>query len=163
MESKTGKSLEQMMEEANTVLDEFEAQHNLTRPSVPSETETILNLTYSQLEKLTAVQCAEYSYQLAQYAYYVQRVNNREGATLKWLQDMQLKLVATKIMEYDSYTKHEIKIRLIAKENDVVNRLVKLISYTEQKLERLQFLANTIIKMSDKLENLQRAKSYQRG
>lgn len=162
MENQVGKSLEQMMEEANVALDEFEKQHNLTRPNVPTETDEIMALTYSQLEKLSAVQCAEYAYQLAQYAYYVQRVSNRESATLKWLQDMQLKLVSAKLHDYDSYTRFEVKVRLIARENDVVNRLLKIISYTEQKLERLQFLGTTIMKMSDKLENLQRAKSYQR-
>ncbi len=96
MENKVGKSLEQMIEEASAILDEFEASHNLIRPAVPTETEEIMGLTYPQLEKLSAVQCAEYAYQLAQYAYYVQRVNNRESATLKWLQNMQLKLVSDK-------------------------------------------------------------------
>ncbi len=163
MEEKSGKSLEQMMEEASSALDDFEASHGLSRPSVPSETDDILSMSYQRLEKLTPVECAEYSYQLAQYAYYIQRVSNRESSTLKWLQDMQWKLTCNKMHNYDKFWKHEIKMNLIAKENDVVNRLVKLISYTEQKIERIQFLGNTIIKMADKLDNLQRAKSYQRG
>lgn len=162
-EQTKSKTLEEQMELAHKLLDEFESIHNLTRPTVPNETEEILNLTHPQLEKLGAVDCAEKAYQLAQYSYYIQRVHNKEAATLKWLKDKLDYFVASKWENYDSFTKYEIRGRLIARDNDVVTRLLKLISYSEQKIERLSFLGTTISKMSDKLENLQRAKSYQRG
>jgi hypothetical protein len=156
-------TLEEQMELAHKLLDEFESIHNLTKPTVPNETEAILELTHPQLEKLGAVECAEYAYQLAQYSYYIQRVYNKESASLKWLKDKLDYFVASKWENYDSFTKYEIRGRLIARDNAVVTRLLKLISYTEQKIERLSFLGTTISKMSDKLENLQKAKSYQRG
>lgn len=156
-------TLEEQMELAHKLLDEFENIHNLTKPTVPNETEAILNLTHPQLEKLGAVECAEHAYQLAQYSYYIQRVYNKESASLKWLKDKLDYFIADKWNNYDSFTKYEIRGRLIARDNAVVTRLLKLISYTEQKIERLSFLGTTISKMSDKLENLQKAKSYQRG
>jgi hypothetical protein len=162
-EQTKSKTLEEQMELAHKLLDEFESIHNLTRPTVPNETEEILNLTHLQLEKLGAVECAEHAYQLAQYSYYIQRVYNKESASLKWLRDKLDYFIAATWNNYDSYTKYEIRGRLIARDNDVVTRLLKLISYSEQKIERLSFLGTTISKMSDKLENLQRAKSYQRG
>jgi hypothetical protein len=156
-------TLEEQMELAHKLLDEFESIHNLSKPTVPNETEEILNLTHPQLEKLGAVECAEKAYQLAQYSYYIQRVHNKEAATLKWLKDKLDYFIAATWSNYDSYTRYEMRGRLIARDNQVVTRLIKLISYSEQKIERLSFLGTTISKMSDKLENLQRAKSYQRG
>jgi len=162
-EQAKSQTLEEQMELAHKLLDEFESIHNLSKPTVPNETEEILNLTHPQLEKLGAVECAEKAYQLAQYSYYIQRVHNKEAATLKWLKDKLDYFIAAKWSDYDSYTRYEMRGRLIARDNQVVNRLLKLISYSEQKIERLSFLGTTISKMSDKLENLQRAKSYQRG
>lgn len=154
-------TIEDKLKEAHSFLDEFESIHNLNIVSIPADTENILNLTHPQLEKLSAIQCSEYAFHLAQYAYYIQRIYNKESANLKWLNDQMLSLVSNKLNDYDKYTKYEVKLRLISRENEVAKRLLGLISFTEQKIERMSFLGATISKMSDKLTDLQRAKHYQ--
>ncbi len=154
-------TIEDKLKQAESMLDIFEAGHNLAQPRMPSRIDEIFDLTYEQLEKLQPVQCAEYSYLLSQYAYYIQRAYNRESTSLKWIQDQIATHVAAKWSNYDGWTKYEVRPRLIARDNEVVNRLLKLASFYEQKMERLNFIGSSVSKMADKLDNLQRAKSYQ--
>lgn len=154
-------TLEQKVKEAEDILDEFENIHHLSRVTIPNEIEKILNISYEQLEKLQHIQCAEYAYQLAQYSYYIQRVYNKESARLKWFNNQLQNLTADKLNNYDQYTKYEVKIRLIAKENAVVMRLIQLMNQSEQKMERMSFLGTSISRMSDTMNNLQRAKQQQ--
>lgn len=149
------------MKKAQDMLDEFEDIHQLNRIKVPTEIDSVLSLTYAQLEKLQHEQCAEYGFLLAQYAYYIQRVYNKESATLKWLKEQIDDIVSKQWFNYDGWIKYETRAKLIAKENAVLSQLIKQHAYAEQKLERLSFLGSRIDKMADTIENLGKAKRYQ--
>lgn len=113
-----------------------------------------------QLNKLSAIECAEAAYVLAQYSFYLQRMYNRESSKNRWASDQMTKLVCDKIENYDTYMKYDNKIALIAKENDVVKKIQSIINYTEQIKERLNFLSTSVKNMCDIMSNLQKAKSY---
>ena len=70
------------------------------------------------------------------------------------------KIVCDKLADYDTYTKYEHKIALIAKENTVVDRLQSIITYTTQTMERLNFLSTSIKNMCETMSNLQKAKAF---
>lgn len=118
------------------------------------------NMTIEQLNKLTPTECAEIAYVLAQYAFYIQRLQNRESAQQKWALDQLTNAICDKLDSYSTYTKHEVKIALIAKENKAVDRLRILLGYTSQIIERLNFLSSNIKHMSDIMSNIQKAKSF---
>jgi hypothetical protein len=154
-------TFDEKLKQAHDILDEFENIHNLNKVSVPSEIENILGLSYAQLEKLQAIQCAEYSYQLAQFAYYIQRVYNKESATLKWLKEQVDTIVASHWSDFDSFVKYEIRAKLVARNNDALAKLMKQSSFVEQKIERMNFLGGRIDKMADTMSKLEVAKNKQ--
>lgn len=154
-------SLDEKMKLAEEILDEFENIHQIGRVSAPTELENILNLKYNQLEKLQHIQCSEYGFLLAQYAYYIQRVHNKESASLKWVKEQIDTIVASQWFNYEGWIKYETRIKLIAKENNALAKLVKQQAFLEQKLERISFLGARIDKMAEMMENLGRAKRYQ--
>jgi len=156
--------IDSKLEEAQTILDAFENQHILKIQYDGAEIQTIMSLDLKQLELLSVETCANYSYILSQYALYIQKVYNNESSKLKWINNKILDLVCDKLNDYDQYTKYEIKLRLIAKENEIVARLLKLQNLTEQKLDRINFIASNINILADKMVEIKRAKTnYNRG
>lgn len=149
---------EELLAEAQSHLDNFENIHNLATPYLPNNALEALELTYDELTKLSADQCAQYSYILEQYSLYLQRIVNKESATLDWLTNQLDKLVCDKLTNYDQYTKHDIKIKLIAKENNVVNNLLQQINFTKQKLARLEYIPSAIKSISKALDSIKHSK-----
>jgi hypothetical protein len=154
-------TIDDKLKQAEKMLDEFEEIHNLNRVVIPNEIEDILNLSHAQLEKLQGMDCAVYSFQLSQFAYYIQRTYNKESSTLKWINNQIDNFVASHWSDFDSYTKYEMRPRLIARENEVLAKLLRQASFYEQKMERMSFLGSSISNMAEKMKSLQMAKSYQ--
>jgi hypothetical protein len=147
------------LETAQDILDSFEQIHQLSGVVIPDSLDKIWNLPYNRLQKLSAVECAEYAFILAQYSMYVQKIYNREKSKVEWLENKIHELSFDKLNDYDQYTKYDVKLRLIAKENKPFNDLLKHLSYTKQIMTRLEFLPTSIKVLSDNLSNIQRAKS----
>ncbi len=154
-------AIDDKLKRAEEILDEFEGLHNLNKSVVQNNIDDIMNISQHQLEKLQGVQCAEYSFMLAQFAYYIQKTYNRESSTLKWINEQIDTYVAQHWGDYDSFTKYEMRPRLIARENEVLAKLLKKAAFYSQKMERLNFLGASVSRMADKLENLQKVKTYQ--
>lgn len=148
------------LDKAQEILDEFESIHNLKTIAVPSKIDEIWTMSYDRLKKLSAVECSEYAYILAQYSTYIQQMYNREKSKHDWLENKVLQLAAPKLGEYDKYMKYEIKVNLIARENEAFNTLLKHLNFTKQKMTRLEFIPSSIKVLSDNLNNIQRAKSF---
>lgn len=149
---------EELLAEAHSHLESYEQIHNLNTPYLPNNALEALELTYDELTKLNADQCAQYCYVLEQYSLYLQRVVNKESATLEWLTNQLDRLVCDKLTNYDQYTKHDIKVKLIAKENDVVNKLLQQINFTKQKLARLEYIPSAIKSISKALDSIKHSK-----
>ena len=156
-------NIDQLLSKTESILDNYEKLSGLPEFSVfdVSEVSQYFQMTIEQLNNLTHIDCANASYLLAQYAFYIQRLVNRESARLRWATDQTTKLICDKIDNYSVYTKYDCKIALIAKENEAVNRLQAVVSYTSQTIERLNFLSNSIKNMSDIMSNIQKVKSFQ--
>ncbi len=147
------------LEKAQEILNEFESIHQLGNITIPDRLEEIWNLPYNRLQKLSATECAEFGYVLAQYSMYVQKVYNREKSKYEWLDNKIGEIVCDKIGQYSDYWKYEVKVKLIAKENKALEILIKHLNFTKQKIARLEFLPTSIKVLSDNLVNIQRAKS----
>lgn len=154
------KTVDELLLDSQGYLDDFEEIHLLKKPYLPTNGVEALELSYEQLAKLSAEQCGEYSHIIAQYSAYIQRIENKEAATLIWLTSKLQDLVCNKLNDYDQYTRYEIKVKLIARENDVVKKLLQQINYTEQKLARLKYISTSITKQSETLNNLRQTKMY---
>ena len=157
-------NVDETLQKCETMLDEYEKLSGISefKPFDDSYVSKLFNMPIELLNKMTAMECAEAAYTLAQYSFYIQRLYNRESAKNKWANNRINRAVCTEIQDYNnSYMKYEQKIELIAKENEVVQKLINIINYSSLVMERLNFLSTSIKNMCETISNLQKAKSYQ--
>jgi hypothetical protein len=144
------------------VLDEYEKKAGLPAcksPGTEDELEKLLSMDRTSMEGLYAENCAEIGYRLAQYAFYVQRLFNREKTRVIWAKQQLAETIAKSLGDYDKFTKHEVKVSLIIKENTYAESLQKILTYAEQRAQRLEFLATSIKNIADAMKNMQMAKA----
>lgn len=146
----------------STMLKDYESLCGIPDNKLPGPKEEIQNyltMPRAEMKGLNIEDCAEISYRLAQYSLYVQRLMNVEKGILKWAEHKLLEAVSSESQQYDKYIKHEVKVRLIAKENGHVKQLLDLINYATQTCTRLEYFAGDIKELSHVVTELQRAKT----
>ena len=158
----TNMNMDELQIKAEKILDGYEKLSGISEFVAFDETQIskYFNMPIEQLNKLTAIECAEAAYILAQYSFYLQRLYNRESAKFRWASDQLTKIVCDKLDSYSTYTKYDHKVALIAKENTAVERLQSIQNYTGQIMERLNFLSTSVKNMCETMSNVQKAKSY---
>ena len=144
------------------ILDEYESSIGLGQYSeVHSFTETELNnyftMSRDMVEKLTPEDCAQISYRLAQYAFFLQRTLNREIARHNWAEESIKETIADEINNYKGYGFVEKSLQAI-KHNDKATNLNKIKKYAHQRMDRLSYLANSVKNLSDIILSVQRTK-----
>ncbi len=154
-------SIENDLELVNQAIDDYENAKgipNFIPPGTEEELASYLNVGQEELLKWDSEDCAAGAYFLSQYSIYIQKVCNKESANLKWINRKLAEYRCDKLESYNPYMKYEHKIQLIAKENEVVRKLLKMQGYTEHIIERLNFIPSNIKHMADMLRSLQGAK-----
>lgn len=146
----------------DTILDEYETGLGLGRYSdvhsfTESELSQYLNMNRDAIEKLSPEDCAQISYRLAQYAFFLQRTLNREIARHNWAEENIKETIADEINNYKGYGYMEKSLQAI-KHNDKASSLNKIKRYAQQRMDRLSYLAGSIKNMSDILLSIQRTK-----
>lgn len=144
------------------ILDEYESSIGLGKYSdIHNFTEEELSLYFTMnrdsIEKLTPEDCAQISYRLAQYAFFIQRTLNREIARHNWAEESTKETIADEINNYKGYGFVEKSIQAI-KHNDKATTLNKIKRYAQQRMDRLSYLANSIKNLSDIMLSVQRTK-----
>lgn len=144
------------------ILDEYENSIGLgTYSDSHSFTENELNLYFTMnrdaIEKLNPEDCAQISYRLAQYAFFLQRTLNREIARHNWAEENIKETIADEINNYKGYGFMEKSLQAI-KHNDKAISLNKIKKYAQQRMDRLSYLANSVKNLSDIMLSVQRTK-----
>ena len=144
------------------ILDEYESSIGLGKYSdVHSFSEGELNEYFSMnrdaIEKLSPEDCAQISYRLAQYSFFIQRTINREIARHNWAEENIKETIADEINNYKGYGFVEKSLQAI-KHNDKATSLNKIKRYAQQRMDRLSYLANGIKNLSDIMLSVQRTK-----
>ncbi len=148
-------------EQINQILDGYEESVGLpkrTKFTEDKEIQHYLNMKRNEIEKLSPEDCAQISYRLAQYSFYLQREFNREQARTVWA-DNELKLIVMpQISQYGQYTKFEVAYHSVIKENEAAQNLYKIKTIAIQRVARLTYLASSLKHLSDIMLANQRAK-----
>ena len=153
----------EQVEHWDKVLDEYESSiglgqysevHNFTQ----GELNNYFNMSRDIIEKLTPEDCAQISYRLAQYAFFLQRTLNREIARHNWAEESIKETIADEINNYKGYGFVEKSLQAI-KHNDKASNLNKIKKYAHQRMDRLSYLANSVKNLSDILLSVQRTKT----
>jgi hypothetical protein len=146
----------------DTILDEYETSIGLGKYSdIHSFTENelgdYLNMDRDRIEKLTPEDCAQISYRLGQYAFFLQRTLNRETARHNWAEENIKETIADELNNYKGYGFLEKSLQAI-KHNDKATALSKIKRYAQQRMDRLSYLASSVKNLSDIMLSVQRTK-----
>ncbi len=152
----------EQVEQWDKILDEYESSIGLGKYSdvhnfAESELNNYFTMSRDMVEKLTPEDCAQISYRLAQYAFFIQRTLNREIARHNWAEESIKESIADEINNYKGYGFLEKSLQAI-KHNDKATSLNKIKKYAQQRMDRLSYLANSIKNLSDIILAVQRTK-----
>lgn len=155
------KNATEKMEVVNKALDDYEKEAGLPEPIKPGEEEELqvyFSMSRDEIESLSSKNCAAIAFRLAQYSLYIQRLYNRETSRLSWAKATLSEAISVDLKQYDKFTKHEIKVAQIAKENEFVGKIQSIINYAQQRVDRLYFLSSNIKYLSEVMISNQRVK-----
>lgn len=150
-------SAKEQLQKIDTILDEYEKSVGLPiskSPGPEEELQNYLNMSRDELEKLTPEICAEISYRIAQFCFYLKRLYNREQTRVIWARQQLMNTIAQSVNNYDQFTKFEIKVALITKDNEYANSLQKILTYAEERSQRLHELSTFLKHLSDSIKNI---------
>lgn len=152
----------EQVEQWDKVLDEYESsiglgKYSQTHNFAESELSQYFNMTRDEVEKLTPEDCAQISYRLAQYAFFLQRTINRETARHNWAEESIKETIADEINNYKGYGYLEKSLQAI-KHNEKASALSKIKKYAQQRIDRLSYLANSVKNLSDIILSVQKTK-----
>jgi len=147
------------LEKLANILDEYE--NNILSPIDDANNDEIDTYTKMPLEllgKMDSEECSAIAYKLSCYSMSIQRIYNRENGRVKWCDAVINSICARHWNDYDQYVKTEIKIELIAKENQAMQTVKKIKNHAVQRKERLYMMASSVKFISDCLIENARSK-----
>lgn len=152
----------EQVDQWDKVLDEYEStiglgQYSQTHAFSEAELNNYFSMNRDAIEKLTPEDCAQISYRLAQYAFFLQRTLNREIARHNWAESTIKEAIADEINNYKGYGFVEKSLQAI-KHNDKALALAKIQKYAKQRMDRLSYLANSVKNLSDIILSVQKTK-----
>ena len=156
------KSSKEEVKHWDDILDEYENSIGLPvyKNDALSENELneYLTMNRDSLEKLSPEDCAQISYRLGQFSFYLQRSINREIARYNWAEENIKEVIADEINNYKGYGYIEKSLQAI-KHNDKATALNNIKKYAKQRTDRLSYLANSIKNLSDIMLSIQKSKN----
>jgi len=155
-----GKANENMLV-VEKALDDYESSCGLPiniNPGQEEELQEILNMNKDKILKLSCLECGALGLRLSQYALYIQRLSNAESSRMTWANTQIINACASCWSNYSDYIKYDMKIAIIAKENEYVSKLNSIISYAKQRINRLEYVSSGIKYMSEILVRQQQYK-----
>ncbi len=142
----------------DNILDDYEKSIGLpkyNKSALPEEElESYLTMDRQVLEKLTKEGCAEICYRLAQFGFHIQRTINREHARHNWAENEIKKTIADEIQQQKGYGYVEKSLQAI-KHNERASALDSIRIYSQQRIDRLSYLAGGIKNLSDAVRTIE--------
>lgn len=128
--------------------------------------EKVLGLSYEELKRLTAEDCGEYSFVLAQYSYFIQQELNYHISRVKWCESTLVYITATQgspemisnTFGMGSISTTEYKAAKLATHNSAVKSLLQMLANARLISTTLEGLSYKIDSLSKTLINLQQSK-----
>ena len=145
-------------------LDEFMANldnymSDVVQVEPNAEVEKILNLTGFELKSLTSEECCEKAYVLYSYCGFLQKRHNAEVARLKWCEGFINHTVASRSNNFDKFTKWEVKVNHVIKEDDFVQKVWRVKRVAEGRVTLLFDTVRDVRRQADTLLELSRRKN----
>ncbi len=132
-------SLKETIEQIDKSLEEYEKNCGIPNTGANEEIEKYFNLSRTQLQKLSADECGEMAYMLAQYNFHLQKCSNTETSRRNWAEDMLKKMTISKVGDYRGYSYEERRLAAIA-DNEATVKLDKVRIWANMRIDKLNYL-----------------------
>jgi hypothetical protein len=135
------------MEKIEAVLDEYERQCGfppIKSPGQEQELDEYLSMGRDTIEKLTPEAAGSLSYRLSQFAFYIQRLYNRERSRKTWADSELNRVIAAHIEDYSRYIKYDMRAAMVCRENAYATNVQSIVRYATQRMQRLEDLSEGI-------------------
>jgi hypothetical protein len=137
------KSIEQL-DELEKLLEEYNDNSGLSITIDLEKINEYLNISIDEIQVLGAEQCFELAAQIGQHAVALQKLVNKESCRIKWCDKVINSMCAKEWDSYDKYMKADIKIEIIAQNNEAIQKVLKLKNNADLRKEKLFNMVNLI-------------------
>ena len=120
------------------------------------EVEQIINLSGFELKSLTPEECCQKAFVLQGYCSFLQKIYNKHLARFKWCEEFINHIVAGKANEFDKFTKWEVKVNHVIREDDFAQNIWRVKRVAEGKVTLLTDTIRDIRRQADTLLELSR-------
>lgn len=142
-------STESRLKSFEDKLDQLIANLLIPTPKISNNIEDVISLSYEQLSKISPDECSIFSYQLKQYAYYIQQRENRYRNVEKWANECLRRVYGMECANYgNQYTKYEERMNLIIYHNTYASKLHQIAMEYGAYANELNMLSNRMLDMS---------------
>lgn len=122
-------------------------------PGTDEELEQYLKMDRVNIEKLSTDECGIIAMRLAQYAFHIQRAQNREQARVTWAKN-EINLCTADIMQgYNGYGREE-KLWQAIKGNDYAKSMNSIMIQAQQRVDRLSFMASGLNNLAEMVKSI---------
>tara|TARA_R110000824_G_scaffold3275_2_gene15556 strand:+ start:658 stop:1137 length:480 start_codon:yes stop_codon:yes gene_type:complete len=148
------------LEEFMNTLDSYASNIPSVEPN--PDVEKLINLSSFELKSFTSEECCEKAYVLYGYCNYLQKEYNKQAAKSKWCEECINHAVSSKSHNFDKYTKWEVKVNLVIREDDFIQKVWRVKRVVDGIVTSCSETIRDIRKQADTLIELSRRK-YNRG
>ena len=121
-----------------------------------SEVDCIINLKSSDLKSLTPEECCAKAFVLQGYCNFLQKIYNKHLARFKWCEEFINHMVAGRADGFDKFTKWEVKINHVIREDDFAQKVWRVKRIAEGRTTLLSDTVRDIRRQADTLIELSR-------
>lgn len=153
--------VDERLVEVEAILEEYEKSLGI-EIAFESDKYNFLNITPSQLRKMSPEECGEVAFVLSQKSMHVQYEINKHSQRINWAKTNIDTMIAGSIDSYGGkFTPYENRKMMAIKDNDYTSRLHQIMVKAQQVIDRLSYIPSKIAYMSKTLLELQTTKRSQ--
>ena len=153
-------SVQEKLKIRDDLLDQYEGKvglPTLQELKLSEEIQGYLSLTREEMDRLSPEDCAEIGVRLEQTSFSVQRFLNKEVSHVTWAKSALKLHIADRLANYrGSFAQQESQA---IKEDGYATKLDSVITYAQQRCDRLAYISSSLTRQADRLYNLQMSKS----
>lgn len=139
------------VEEINNFLDSFEQQHGFA-PLKNAEKPKCLFASIEDLRKKTPDELLEYTYQINEYSFYIQRIINKNKALQRWAKVKLDEMTAHYLPDVGNNYGFNERVIIARNSPDICKKLNVFLCKIEMELDRLYSCPDNIRVMSDTIK-----------
>jgi len=121
-----------------------------------SEVDGIINLNSSDLKSLTPEECCHKAFVVQGYCNFLQKIYNTHLIRTRWCEEFINHAVAKQANNFDKYTKWEVKVSAVIREDDFIQKVWRTKRVAEGRATLLSDTIRDIRRQADTLIELSR-------